>query len=228
MELNQYQELAMRTAKALEFKDSLVHGALGVTSEAGELATAVKAHVIYGKPLDYANVKEELGDLMWFAQYMASMMGWTMEEVACENIAKLQKRYPDKYSDEAAIARADKGWRDVSEIETVSPDAWIQVQFRFDDYSGFIPWPKRSFSYEQNGGDNDIVRFRVCVDQTDSETRGPWVANDTSMGPRHPRATTAVEFVRRNGSEGVGPFNEIDFTVTGGLRDIMKFREVRA
>jgi hypothetical protein len=44
MYLHDYQRLASRTAKPLDKAWDLAHGALGVTSEAGELATTVKAH----------------------------------------------------------------------------------------------------------------------------------------------------------------------------------------
>lgn len=108
MELKQYQALAMRTAKQLSRQENLVHAALGVTSEAGELATAVKAHVIYGKELDRSNAMEELGDLMWFVSLMAETLEVSLEDIAQLNIAKLQLRYPNKYSDMDALARADK------------------------------------------------------------------------------------------------------------------------
>lgn len=108
MLLNDYQEQAMRTNKWLPTKEALVHGALGMASEAGELATAIKAHVVYGKELDRNNVVEELGDLLWFLQLTAITLGVSLEQVAQANITKLRARYPNKYSDEAAIARADK------------------------------------------------------------------------------------------------------------------------
>ena len=34
----------------------------------------------------------ELGDIMWFAAGIAEVMGWTLEEVAQENIDKLASR----------------------------------------------------------------------------------------------------------------------------------------
>lgn len=108
LKLNEYQKLAMRTAKPLSFDANLTHAALGVTSEAGEIATAVKAYNIYGKPLDKANIVEECGDLLWFVALMLDTVGVTMDEAAAMNIGKLQKRYPEKYSDEAGLKRADK------------------------------------------------------------------------------------------------------------------------
>lgn len=86
----------------------LAHAAMGIAGEAGELLDAIKKHVIYGKELDVVNVREELGDLMF---YMTALMNeLKISEWLCitENVEKLKKRYPEGYSDEAAIERADK------------------------------------------------------------------------------------------------------------------------
>ena len=86
-----------------------MHAALGVAGEAGELADAIKKHVVYGKPLDRANIVEELGDLRFYMQQIMNMHQITEEEVLQGNANKLSKRYPKGgYSNEAAIARADK------------------------------------------------------------------------------------------------------------------------
>lgn len=107
--LNSYQALADRTAKDMGTEEmNLIHAALGVTSEAGEFADAIKAHAIYGKDLDRMNCMEELGDLLWFINLACKHLGWDIIEVMQENINKLVVRYPEKYSDQAAITRADK------------------------------------------------------------------------------------------------------------------------
>lgn len=108
MTLNAYQDLAMRTSKPLSKDDQLLHSAMGLCSEAGELMTPVKAAEFYGKRIDNEHIIEELGDLLWFLQLGCVSRGVTLEECARRNLAKLAKRYPDKYSDFAAIARADK------------------------------------------------------------------------------------------------------------------------
>ena len=104
-----YQTQAMKTAKDMGSKQmNLIHGALGVSSDAGELVDAIKKHTIYGKELDFENVIEELGDVLWFCALIAEIVGTNLSVVMEANIAKLAKRYPNKYSDAAAIARADK------------------------------------------------------------------------------------------------------------------------
>jgi NTP pyrophosphatase (non-canonical NTP hydrolase) len=82
--------------------------AMGVSGEAGELLDAIKKSAIYRKPLDIANVIEELGDLEFYMEGIRQSLGITRRECLDANIAKLICRYGDHYSDEAANARADK------------------------------------------------------------------------------------------------------------------------
>lgn len=86
----------------------LIHMVLGISGEAGELLDAVKKSTIYKKTLDRPNVIEELGDLEFYMQGLRSALGITREDTLRHNISKLTKRYGDKYSNQAAQARADK------------------------------------------------------------------------------------------------------------------------
>jgi NTP pyrophosphatase (non-canonical NTP hydrolase) len=107
--LNEYAKLADRTAKNFgSDQQDMIHATLGIMSEGGELTTMVKAYAIYGKPFDRENAAEELGDLLWYIALAARVVGVSLGEIAQQNIEKLRKRYPDKYSDQAALARADK------------------------------------------------------------------------------------------------------------------------
>lgn len=108
-DINKYQEAAMRTAKDMgSQKMNLIHAAMGMSSDAGEFVDCIKKHAVYGKELDEINAIEEIGDVLWFCALAAQSLGITLEYVARKNIEKLQKRYPAKYTDAAAIARADK------------------------------------------------------------------------------------------------------------------------
>lgn len=86
----------------------LVHMALGIAGEAGELVDAIKRATVYGRDLDVENVIEELGDLEFYMEGMRAIIGVTRERVLNNNIAKLARRYGDQYSDRAAIERKDK------------------------------------------------------------------------------------------------------------------------
>jgi NTP pyrophosphatase (non-canonical NTP hydrolase) len=85
------------------------HARGGVCEEAGELSTCLKRNVVYGKVLDRNNLLEELGDLEFFCQAIKNLYVVSDQEVLQRNADKLSERYKGlKYTDEAAIARADK------------------------------------------------------------------------------------------------------------------------
>jgi NTP pyrophosphatase (non-canonical NTP hydrolase) len=106
--LNNYQQLADRTAKHQDFNFDLTHAVFGLAGEVGELTDTVKKHLIYGKPLDRENLAEELGDILWFTALACTTLGISLSDIASANISKLEKRYPEKYTDELAGQRLDK------------------------------------------------------------------------------------------------------------------------
>lgn len=87
---------------------NLLHMAIGIAGEAGELLDAIKKHVVYNKKLDKANVIEELGDLEFYMQGLRSQLGLMRFEVLSANVDKLSKRYKTQYTDKQAQERADK------------------------------------------------------------------------------------------------------------------------
>lgn len=88
---------------------NLLHMAVGISGEAGEILDAVKKLAIYDKPLDVENVIEELGDLEFYMEGLRQAVGVTRQEVLNANMSKLGVRYPGfEFSTAAAIARADK------------------------------------------------------------------------------------------------------------------------
>ena len=88
---------------------NLWHMATGISGEAGEVEDAIKKHVVYQKPLDVGNIKEELGDLLFYMSNLMQSVGLSFEDVLQHNIDKLSVRYASgKYSNEQAQQRADK------------------------------------------------------------------------------------------------------------------------
>ena len=112
MNFSEYQLAAARTAKMFESSQAnLIHAALGIATEGGEFTTEVKRHAIYSKELSPAmrqHMLEELGDLMWYIALAVTHLGSDLGAVAAANIEKLKERFPEKYTDQAAEARADK------------------------------------------------------------------------------------------------------------------------
>lgn len=76
-----------------------LHGALGVSSEAGEIADAVKKAIMYGRKLDKTNLIEEVGDMLWYLNLVLEAADATFTDAMEFNIAKLAKRYPDGFKD---------------------------------------------------------------------------------------------------------------------------------
>jgi NTP pyrophosphatase (non-canonical NTP hydrolase) len=103
----QYDELGARLDESIS-QLRLLHGAMGISGEAGELMDAIKKHILYNKPLDVTNVKEELGDLCWYMALMLDQVGSSFDEVMKMNHDKLEKRFPGGFTEKLAQQRLDK------------------------------------------------------------------------------------------------------------------------
>jgi NTP pyrophosphatase (non-canonical NTP hydrolase) len=103
--------VASRAKKLGSPVHDLLHGAVGVSGEAGELLDAIKKCWIYNKPLTKeveTNLREECGDALFYIQHICNVLNCTIDQLIDENIRKLTKRYPNGYSDSAALDRLDK------------------------------------------------------------------------------------------------------------------------
>lgn len=90
-------------------KAHLMHMMMGVSGEVGELLDSIKKHVAYNKPLDYAHIVEELGDIEYYLEGLRQGLNLDRVMILEHNVSKLSKRYPGlNYSDAAAQTRADK------------------------------------------------------------------------------------------------------------------------
>lgn len=69
---------------------------------------SIKKTIMYDKPLDVKNIKEECGDLLWYMSIMLDEVGSSFEEVMEMNRVKLEKRYPGGFTEQLAQARLDK------------------------------------------------------------------------------------------------------------------------
>ena len=91
----------------------MLHMAVGVSGEAGELLDAVKKATVYQKEIDRENIIEELGDLEFYMEGLRQNLAITREETLEYNKSKLltgeKARYKvGKYTDEQAHNRRDK------------------------------------------------------------------------------------------------------------------------
>lgn len=111
MNFSEYTEKAKRTLSSkFEVNQSMkhnviLHGVIGISTESGELLDALEKTVFYGKELDTVNIREEIGDLMWYVAILCDAIGVKMEDILDKNIEKLSSRYPEKFTTEAALNR---------------------------------------------------------------------------------------------------------------------------
>ncbi len=127
MDLNSYKEAAARTCPhltKLPDEDTLdnLHMVLGMLTEVAELADVFKKNLAYGKPIDWVNVKEEIGDQFWYLVNFARVNGIDLEEQLGVNISKLMARYPEKFCKIAAVNRDLEKERAILEQKDLS--AW--------------------------------------------------------------------------------------------------------
>ena len=108
MTINEYQKLAMTTLNpALNKKDVLIDGVMGLCGEAGEAIDIVKKHLHQGHELDKDKLAKELGDIAWYLAETATALDISLEDVLAGNIEKLRSRYPEGFSSEKSIHRAE-------------------------------------------------------------------------------------------------------------------------
>lgn len=105
--LKQYQLGAIRTANYTDnkFFDISVL-AMGLAGESGEVVDIIKKVVGHGHDLNTSQVKDELGDVLWYIAVLAHRMGIGMQELATQNIMKLRKRYPNGFTEQDSINRS--------------------------------------------------------------------------------------------------------------------------
>lgn len=108
MTINEYQRLAMTTLnQALDKKDVLINGVMGLCGEAGEAIDIVKKHLAQGHELDREALIKELGDVAWYLAETAYALNVPLEDVLRENIDKLRARYPEGFDAKRSVERSE-------------------------------------------------------------------------------------------------------------------------
>jgi len=106
--IHEYTEFVRELfAKKNEAADGFMHAAAGNSGEAGEIMDMIKKHWVYGKPIDREKLIEEMGDQLWYFFALMQLVETDLWAVIDANVKKLRKRYPQGYTDTAAIARRD-------------------------------------------------------------------------------------------------------------------------
>ncbi len=100
-----YTSEVLRTCAATDFHERLLLGAMGLAGESGEVVDILKKSRFQGHALEPAKVKDELGDVLWYMALLCHALGFTLEEVRAENVAKMHRRYPDGFEVERRVNR---------------------------------------------------------------------------------------------------------------------------
>ncbi|GAA1549725.1 nucleoside triphosphate pyrophosphohydrolase family protein [Kribbella lupini] len=96
MEMNEYQQAALRTAAPKDKPNEVFHLLLGLVGETGEIAEKAKK-IVRDKSSDFAqwdveDLTKELGDTLWYVAVIADYFAIPLDDVAQLNIAKLADR----------------------------------------------------------------------------------------------------------------------------------------
>ncbi len=97
MNFDEYQKRALSTVLSSDdrFKD-LLHWVLGINGESGEIAEKVKKIIRdkNGKVSadDKKELAKEIGDVLWYLAVFAEDLGMSLDDIAKQNLDKLQSR----------------------------------------------------------------------------------------------------------------------------------------
>ena len=123
MKIKEYLEKASTTCPDLGSDlNNQLHMAIGASTEANELLDAYKKQFAYGKELDKVNVSEEIFDCFWYLVNLCRMLEIDIEKGLQTNIAKLEARYPEKFTDYHANNRDLEKERKILEGKDFDPN----------------------------------------------------------------------------------------------------------
>lgn len=108
MDVDKYQELAMRTLNPeIDKKELILNAAMGLCGESGEVIDLVKKHHFQGHDLDDEKLIKELGDVAWYLAEAATSLNVNLSEILEKNIKKLENRFPDGFNSNRSINRGE-------------------------------------------------------------------------------------------------------------------------
>ena len=125
----------------------LIHAMLGCVTELAEIAEHVRDVLTGAKPQDAVNLKEEFGDMLWYVALGLRFLQTDFGETFETNIAKLRARFPEKFTEAAAINR------DLAAERAVLEQATAVSASLLNGFRNHNPFP---------GGSTPAARFTRC------------------------------------------------------------------
>jgi NTP pyrophosphatase (non-canonical NTP hydrolase) len=110
MELNVYQERANRTdQRPGRDEQALVFPLLGLASEVGSLVNQYKKRVRDGEVHELFDRKAavELGDILWYVANLAAKLGYSLQDVADQNLRRINERWAAETAEGPALLLDD-------------------------------------------------------------------------------------------------------------------------
>ena len=96
MDFKEYQKLSRKTAVYPDINKNFVYPTLGLAGETGEVVEKIKKVIRDKNSLvdeeTRAELKKEMGDVLWYLAQLATELGISFDEIASYNIEKLQSR----------------------------------------------------------------------------------------------------------------------------------------
>lgn len=95
MTLDEYQAEAERTVHP---DADVVYLAGKLMCESAEVAEPILKLKYHQKPVALDDLRNELGDVLWYAAVLAAKLGLSLDDVAAGNVAKLRARHGEQYN----------------------------------------------------------------------------------------------------------------------------------
>jgi NTP pyrophosphatase (non-canonical NTP hydrolase) len=132
MKLSEYQRLALSSDKTgADAEKGLMVTLLGLAGETGSLLSEYKKWFREGeayRPFS-DQVSEELGDILWYLANLASKLNLDLGDVAQENIAKIEERWPKRDPNEPGLFGASRHRYDSAYKEAEQLPLQMRVDF---------------------------------------------------------------------------------------------------
>ena len=92
---------------ALDKKDVLINGVMGLCGESGEAIDIVKKWLMQGHELDKKHLVRELGGVAWYLAEAATALDVSLEAVFQGNLDKVRRRFPNGFDTGASVIRKE-------------------------------------------------------------------------------------------------------------------------
>ncbi len=138
MELNTYQDLANTTdQRPGNDEQALAFPLLGLASEVGSLVNQYKKRIRDGQAHELFDRRAaaELGDILWYVANLSHKLGYSLDDVAQQNLRRINERWSTASDEEPALLLDDAFPEheqlprtvDVRFAETTLPDGRVRV-----------------------------------------------------------------------------------------------------